>query len=116
MGLLVNGIWQTEEVNTQTPNGHYIRKDSVLRQWVTADGSSDFPAEAGRYHLYVAINCPWAHRAWIFRILKKLEDVISMSIAAPRRTDQGWVFENADPCYQDHVLGRGALHEIYTLA
>ena len=116
MGLLVNGVWQTEEISSQTQKGQYIRTDSPLRNWVSADGSSSFPAEAGRYHLYVAINCPWAHRAWIFRILKKLEDVILMSLVAPRRTDQGWVFDNADPRYRDHLLGKSALHEIYTLA
>lgn len=93
MGILVNGVWQDEDVHANTTNGHYLRADSRLRDWITADGSSGFPAEAGRYHLYIAISCPWAHRAWIFRTLKHLEPVVSLSIVAPRRTDQGWVFD-----------------------
>jgi putative glutathione S-transferase len=99
MGLLVNGIWQSEETATTGTGGRYLRPESQFRNWVTADGSYGFPAEPGRYHLYIAIGCPWAHRTWIFRTLKRLEDVISMSIVAPQRTDQGWVFDPADPRY-----------------
>jgi putative glutathione S-transferase len=116
MGVLINGVWREEGIDARTTNGHYIRPDSQFRNWVTADGSSEFPAEAGRYHLYIAIGCPWAHRTWIFRILKHLEDVVSMSIVAPQRTNQGWVFDNDNPRYQDTLLGKRALHEIYTLA
>jgi putative glutathione S-transferase len=116
MGLLVNGIWCNEETDPRTTRGRYVRPDSQFRHWVTADGSSGFPAEAGRYHLYIAIGCPWAHRTWIFRKLKRLEDVVSMSIVAPRRTDQGWVFDDSPPRYQDTLLGKHYLHEIYTLA
>jgi putative glutathione S-transferase len=116
MGLLVNGLWQSEETVPTGTGGHYLRPESQFRHWVTADGSSGFPAEPGRYHLYLAIGCPWAHRTWIFRTLKRLEDVISMSIVAPRRTDQGWVFDPADPRYQDTLLGTRSLHEVYTLA
>jgi putative glutathione S-transferase len=116
MGLLVNGVWHEEGSDARTTNGHYVRPDSKFRSWVTADGSSGFPAEAGRYHLYIAIGCPWAHRTWIFRKLKRLENVISMSIVAPRRTDQGWVFDDNSPRYRDTLLGKRFLHEIYTLA
>jgi putative glutathione S-transferase len=116
MGVLVNGIWCEQESTQQTTNGHYVRTGSQFRQWVTVDGSSDFPAEAGRYHLYIAIGCPWAHRTWLFRQLKRLEHVISMSIVAPRRTDQGWVFDQTNLRYRDTLLGKHALHEIYTLA
>ena len=116
MGLLVNGVWSNEETDPGTTRGRYVRPDSQFRHWVTADGSSGFPAEAGRYHLYIAIGCPWAHRTWIFRKLKRLEDVVSMSIVAPRRTDQGWVFDDSPPRYQDTLLGKHYLHEIYTLA
>jgi putative glutathione S-transferase len=101
MGVLVNGVWQEQEPTPQTTNGQYIRKDSQFRQWVTTDGSSEFPAAVGRYHLYIAISCPWAHRTWIFRTLKQLEQVISMSIVAPRRTEQGWVFDPDNLRYQD---------------
>jgi len=116
MGVLVNGTWCDEGLDTRKTNGHYVRPDSQFRDWVTVDGPSGFPAAAGRYHLYIAIGCPWAHRTWIFRKLKRLEPVISMSIVAPRRTDQGWVFDNSTPRYQDTLLGKRYLHEIYTLA
>jgi len=116
MAMLINGVWHEEETNAQTLNGRYIRADSQFRHWVTADGSSGFPAEAGRYHLYIAIGCPWAHRTWIFRKLKRLEDIVTMSIVAPRRTDQGWVFDPENPRYQDTLFGKRYLHEIYSLA
>ncbi len=116
MALLVNGVWSEQEPEAKKTNGHYLRQDSQLRNWVTADGSSGFQAEAGRYHLYIAISCPWAHRTCIFRTLKHLQDVVSMSIVVPRRTDQGWVFDNSTPQYQDTLLGKNYLHEIYTLA
>ncbi len=116
MGLLVNGVWRDEGSAATTTNGRYVRSHSQFRNWVTADGSSGFPAEAGRYHLYIAIGCPWAHRTWIFRKLKRLDKVISLSIVTPRRTDQGWVFDNDNPRYRDTLLGKRYLHEIYTLA
>ena len=116
MGLLVNGLWQSEETAPTGTGGRYLRPESQFRNWVTADGSSGFPAEPGRYHLYIAIGCPWAHRTWIFRTLKRLEDIISMSIVTPRRTDHGWVFDPANPRYQDTLLGTRSLHEVYTLA
>lgn len=116
MGLLVNGVWHEQDTDFKATDGRYIRADSQFRHWVTADGSSGFPAETGRYHLYIAISCPWAHRTWIFRTLKRLKDVVSMSIVAPRRTEQGWVFDDRTPQYQDTLLGKQALHEIYTLA
>lgn len=98
-----------------TPRWPYVRVERQFRHWITADGSSGFPAEPGRYHL-VAISCPWAHRTWIFRTLKHLEDIVSMSIVAPQRSDQGWVFDLHEPRYRDTLLGRHSLHEIYTLA
>jgi len=116
MGSLVNGVWRDEGSDATTTNGRYVRTDSQFRNSVTADGSSGFPAEAGRYHLYIAVSCPWAHRTWIFRQLKHLEEVISLSIVAPRRTGQGWVFDNNNPRYRDTLLGKRYLHEIYTLA
>lgn len=116
MGMIIDGVWQADGNAQQITNGRYIRRDSQFRDWVTADGSSGFKAESGRYHLYIAVNCPWAHRTRIFRTLKRLENVISMSIALPRRTDQGWVFDHDDPHYRDHCLGTQALHEVYSLA
>ena len=101
MGTLVNGVWSEDAASAErrTGDGAFRRPDSLVRNWITPDGAAGptggagFKAEAGRYHLYVAINCPWAHRTRIFRKLKGLEDAVSMSIVLPRRTDQGWVFD-----------------------
>ena len=124
MGILAKGVWTDEVAAPQLPtaDGAYQRPDALVRNWITSDGAAGptgdagFKAEAGRYHLYVAINCPWAHRTWILRKLKRLEDVIAMSIVCPRRNAQGWVFANATPRYGDPVLGAASLHEFYTRA
>ncbi len=122
MGILVDGKWQTEEVYPRDASGAFVRPQSKFRRWVTADGSpgpsgdGGFEAESGRYHLYVAIVCPWAHRARIFRRLKQLEPVVSMSICAPWRTDQGWEFEPAGELWRDHLFGARYMHEIYVRA
>jgi glutathionyl-hydroquinone reductase len=79
-------------------SGEFKRQASVFRNWVKADGSSDFPAEKGRYHLYVSYACPWAHRAILVRKLKKLENIIGMTVVDPLRDARGWAFtEEADP-------------------
>ncbi len=93
--------------------GAFVRRDSVFRRWVTADGSSDFIAEAGRYHLYVSLACPWAHRTIIFRKLKRLERVISMSVVDPIRDDRGWAFRNVSGAGEDPVNGFEFLSEAY---
>ncbi len=118
MGILVNGQWSEEELPTETDNsGGFQRADSCFRDWITADGSSGFKAEPGRYHLYVAYNCPWAHRTLIFRVLKKLEGAISVTCALPGIREQGWTFGN-DPqfpeCTPDTVSGFRHLHQAYT--
>ncbi|UCF68195.1 MAG: glutathione S-transferase family protein [Acidobacteriota bacterium] len=99
----------------QVPNetdrrGSFVRQESRFRQWVTADGSSDYPAERGRYHLYVSLACPWAHRTMIFRKLKKLEDVISLSIVDPVRDERGWAFHEG---FEDPVNGFRFLADAY---
>lgn len=114
MGLLVEGKWHVNE--PQSSNGHFKRKASSFRQWISADGSTDFKAEPHRYHLYISLACPWACRTLIFRKLKKLENIISLSIVDPVIRDQGWTFsENAD-CIPDVVNNKDYLHEVYTLA
>ena len=102
MGLLIDGVWTEEDAAAMAgKDGRYKRADSVLRSWVTSGGApgpsgdGGFPAAAGRYHLYVAINCPWAHRTMIVRHLKRLEDVVGISYVSPRRNDQGWLFDDA---------------------
>ncbi|HSC97224.1 MAG TPA: glutathione S-transferase family protein [Burkholderiales bacterium] len=115
MGHLENGIWR-EGRETRTVNGEFIRRDSQFRDRVTADGSSGFPAEAGRYHLYVSTACPWAHRTLIFRKLKRLENVISVSIVDPVVANEGWPFGSGKGCVPDTVNGFHHLHQVYSKA
>ncbi len=114
MGLLVEGKWQVNE--PESSNGHFKRKASSFRQWISADGSTDFKAEPYRYHLYISLACPWACRTLIFRKLKKLENIISLSIVDPVIRDQGWAFSENSDCIPDTINNKNFLHEIYTLA
>jgi putative glutathione S-transferase len=118
MGIVVDGRWRDEELVGETSaTGEFRRADSRFRDRVTADGSSGFKAEPGRYHLYVAHACPWAHRTLIFRALKRLEGAISVAYAIPGLREQGWMFEDnpAFPdCTPDRVNGFRYLHEAYT--
>ena len=99
MGLLVDGKWQDQWYDTDSTGGRFERSAAQFRNWVTADGSpgpdgeGGFKAEAGRYHLYVSLACPWAHRTLIFRKLKGLEDMIDVSVVHPLMLDEGWTFE-----------------------
>jgi putative glutathione S-transferase len=117
MGILVDGQWRDEELPAETGKaGNFQRIDSVFRDRITADGSSGFTAEAGRYHLYVAYTCPWAHRTQIYLALKKLTAAISVSIAVPGLRTQGWTFEDnpAFPdCLPDRINGFRYLHQAY---
>jgi putative glutathione S-transferase len=115
MGLLVNGQWQDQWYPTEKTGGRFVRQDSSFRHWITVDGSSDYPAEAGRYHLYVSLACPWAHRTLIFRKLKGLEESISISIVDPYMGPQGWAFSDYPGCTPDTVNGFDHLHQLYTL-
>jgi glutathionyl-hydroquinone reductase len=94
----------------QTADGRFERQADAFRGWVTADGSSGFPAEAGRYHLYVSLACPWAHRTIIVRKLKALEHAIGMTVVDPVRDERGWRFASERP---DHVNGWHFLSEAY---
>jgi putative glutathione S-transferase len=118
MGVLIDGIWRDEELPQELGRtGEFRRVDSRFRDRITADGSSGFGAEAGRYHLYVAHACPWAHRTLIYRALKKLEGAISVAYAIPGIKEQGWTFESnpAFPeCTPDTVNAFHFLHEAYT--
>jgi glutathionyl-hydroquinone reductase len=102
MGILVDGKWREEELPQETGRiGDFQRSESAFRNVITADGSSGFKAEPGRYHLYVAYGCPWAHRTLIWRVLKNLESAISVSYSLPGIIkDQGWTFEK-HPAYPD---------------
>jgi putative glutathione S-transferase len=120
MGLLVNGAWQ-EDIS-RTKEGRFIRPTSIFRNFVTRDGSpgpsgqGGFAAETGRYHLYISLACPWAHRTLIFRALKKLEPVISVSITEPLYGKTGWEFGTARGGMLDSANGKATLSEIYLLA
>ena len=118
MGVLIEGVWRDEELPQEVGRaGEFRRAESRYRDCITADGSSGFKAEAGRYHLYVAHGCPWAHRTLIYRALKGLEGLISVAYAIPGLKKSGWTFEN-DPrfpdCTSDTVNGFHYLHEAYT--
>lgn len=122
MGLLVNGQWHTDWYDTKSTNGKFVRKASVFRNWITADGESGitgdsgFKAEKGRYHLYVSLACPWAHRTLIFRKLKGLEDYISVSVVNAFMGDEGWTFEPGQGVIADTVNQTMRVHQLYTLA
>ena len=119
MGLLVDGTWVDQWYETESNQGAFKRQESLFRDWITADGSpgpagnGGFKAEAGRYHLYVSLACPWAHRTLIFRQLKGLEDVISVSVVEPLMLEEGWTFSTA---YPDHLYGLDTMHQIYSKA
>lgn len=109
MGLLINGKWQTGWRLKHSANGEFIRPDSQFRhQFVPPDSSGEFIAEAGRYHLFVSLACPWAHRTLIFRKLKKLEEVIGVTHVKPQMLDNGWEISGACP-----LAGIRYLYELY---
>ena len=114
MGQLVNGVWQIDPHRPYSPDGQFQRTETQFRNWITADGSSGFQSEPQRYHLYVSLACPWAQRTLIFRILKILEDVISVSIVDPVMREEGWVFGEAERSSIDPLPHVRHIHEIYT--
>ena len=115
MGQLVEGKWTNDA--PPPASGRFQRPESSFRHTVNAERASQFPAEPGRYHLYVAYSCPWAHRAIIFRSLKGLEGLVSMSVALPNDRSDGWRFGNSFPgSTSDAVNGFTWLHEAYTAA
>jgi putative glutathione S-transferase len=127
MGLLVKGEWQDKWYDTKASGGEFIREDAQYRHWITSDGQADelstldggghsktFKAEADRYHLYVSLACPWAHRALIFRELKGLEALVSVSVVHPHMLQQGWTFERDAAAFGDLLFGSAYAHEIYT--
>ncbi|TNE44691.1 MAG: glutathione S-transferase family protein [Deltaproteobacteria bacterium] len=116
MGLLVEGQWHDKWYDTDSNDGKFVRSESQFRNWITADGSSGFPAEANRYHLYVSWACPWAHRTLIFRKLKGLEDVIDVSVVHHFMGEKGWTFLNEDGATGDKLYGFDYYYQMYTKA
>ncbi len=116
MGLLIDGVWHDRWYDTKETGGRFVRQSSQFRDFVTADGSSGFKAEPGRYHLYVSLACPWAHRTLIFRKLKGLEEIISVSVVHWHMGKEGWAFREGSGTSPDPVFGADHLHRIYTAA
>lgn len=122
MGMLQDGKWVDRWYNTKDTGGRFVRKPSTFRNWVTADGSpgptgtGGFKAEAGRYHLYVSYACPWAHRTLIFRKLKGLEDIVSVSVVHWYMAENGWTFDEGKGVVPDPINGATFLHQVYTAA
>ena len=116
MGRLIDGVWSDEWYDTKSTGGRFERKESSFRDWVRADGSTRFAPETGRYHLYVSLACPWAHRTLIFRRLLGLEEAVSLSVVDPYMGANGWEFGSSEGCIPDTVNGAKKLHEVYTKA
>ena len=126
MGMLVDGVWQDVWYDTKETKGHFKRSASQFRNWITADGepgpsgTGGFKAEKDRYHLYVSLACPWAHRTLIFRKLKTLDEYISVSVVDPLMLENGWEFKPAQErtpgATADHLFGSSALWQVYTKA
>lgn len=122
MGKLVDGKWKDVWYNTSETGGRFKRSDSSFRNWVTADGSpgpsgdGGFAGEAGRYHLYVSLACPWAHRTLIFRRLKGLENAIGLSIVDYHMGKNGWEFRGREGGTEDHIHGFEKLWQVYVMA
>lgn len=122
MGLLQNGKWVDQWYDTKDEKGRFVRKDSRFRHWITPDGApgqtgdGGFKAEAGRYHLYISHACPWAHRTLIFRALKGLEEMISLSVVNWHMGADGWTFSPGDGVIEDSVNNADFLYQVYTAA
>jgi len=122
MGMLVEGRWQDAWYDTESSGGRFVREDARFRNWITADGSpgpsgeGGFAAEPGRYHLYVSLACPWAHRTLIVRALKELTGLIDVSVVSPIMLEHGWTFNSDEGSTGDRLCGRRYHHEVYTSA
>ncbi len=120
MGLLVEGQWHDKWYDTQSSGGKFVREDAQFRNWVTPDGAAGpsgdagFRAETVRYHLYVSLACPWAHRTLIMRTLKELDDHISVSVVSPIMLENGWTFDQATGSSGDDLANRDFHHQVYT--
>ncbi|WP_373048369.1 glutathione S-transferase family protein [Vulgatibacter sp.] len=115
MGRLIDGVWTTQGYRSDE-KGRFERDQTTFRDRITADGSSGLPAVAGRYHLYVSLACPWAHRTLILRKLKGLEEAISVSVVDPYMGEDGWFFSDHPGATRDEVNGAEKLWQLYVKA
>src|SRR6201989_1798523 len=122
MGMLIDGQWHDVWYDTASTGGRFVRKDAVYRNWITADGSAGpsgdggFKAEAGRYHLYVSLACPWAHRTLIMRALKGLERMIPVSVVHWLMLERGWTFDEGPGVVPDPIHRAQSLNKVYQAA
>ncbi|MBV04193.1 MAG: glutathione-dependent reductase [Rhodobacteraceae bacterium] len=117
MGQLIDGIWKVDEIRPNKVDGTYKRENSVFRDWISEEEGAEFLPESGRYHLYISHACPWAHRTLIFRVLKNLEDHISVDVVHPEMLENGWAFDTKfSDTTGDSLYGKEFLSEIYTQA
>tara|TARA_B000000475_G_scaffold181203_1_gene145942 strand:+ start:1647 stop:2603 length:957 start_codon:yes stop_codon:yes gene_type:complete len=117
MGQLIDGIWKVDEIRPNKVDGTYKRENSVFRDWISEEEGAEFLPESGRYHLYISHACPWAHRTLIFRVLKNLEDHISVDVVHPEMLENGWAFDTKfSDTTGDSLYGKKFLSEIYTQA
>ena len=115
MGQLIDGIWKVDEIRPNKVDGTYKRENSVFRDWISEEEGAEFLPESGRYHLYISHACPWAHRTLIFRVLKNLEDHISVDVVHPEMLENGWAFDTKfSDTTGDSLYGKDFLIEIYT--
>ncbi|WP_100751931.1 glutathione S-transferase family protein [Vibrio salilacus] len=111
MGKLVEGVWHNVWYDTKSNKGKFVREDAGFRDWVTNQPDAKFQPESGRYHLYVSLACPWAHRTLIFRQLKQLETHIDVTVVCPDMMSEGWQMGLPEP-----LFGHTCMHQIYTQA
>ena len=122
MGILVDGKWHDVWYDTKESKGRFVRSESQFRNWITADGSAGpsgkdgFKAESGRYHLYISMACPWAHRALIYRKLKGLESMIGLSAVNSYMGAEGWTFEPGPGVIPDPINNARRVYEVYLAA
>jgi glutathionyl-hydroquinone reductase len=122
MGRLVNGEWTTAWYDTESTGGEFVREDPAFRDWITPDGSGapagrrGYPAQPGRYHLYISYACPWASRTLMVRKLKGLEDLIGLSVTDAKMLEEGWTFSGTFPENHDPVHGEPYLYRLYQRA
>ncbi|MCG3722543.1 glutathione S-transferase family protein [Vibrio cincinnatiensis] len=111
MGKLVEGVWHDVWYDTKSSGGKFVREDAGFRDWIVNKPDAIFTPESGRYHLYVSLACPWAHRTLIFRELKQLKEHIDVTVVCPDMLSQGWQFGIPEP-----LFGHSKLHQVYTQA
>ena len=116
MGMLVDGDWKDVTFDTSSTGGRFERRASAFREAVSSEVGARFAPAMGRYHLYVSLACPWAHRALVVRALKGLEAALPISVVDPLMLERGWVFSDGPGCIPDPVFGASYLYEIYQRA